>query len=174
MEDAVAVSNRIIDKYGANRESLVEILRELNDVGGYLTTDHLAQVAKRLRLPESKVVSVASFYSLISLKPMGRHVIRFCQDAPCHVVGGREVWEALEHELGIPFGETTLDGEWTLMTTSCIGACAVGPVMMVDDDIYGNLTPEKVQEIIATYRTAGHQAAQSADRTAVAVQGGQV
>jgi NADH-quinone oxidoreductase subunit E len=174
MEDAIAVSNKIIDKYGANQESLVEILRELNDVGGYLTTEHLAHVAKRLRLPESKVASVASFYSLISLKPMGRHVIRFCQDAPCHVVGGAEVWEVLERELGVPFGETTLDGEWTLMTTSCIGACAVGPVMMVDEDIYGNLTPEKVREIIARYRSARHQTAQSAETAGVAVQGGQV
>ena len=103
-------------------------------------------------MPLSKVYSVASFYSLISLKPLGRHVIRFCEDAPCHVVGGREIWEALERELGIPFGETTLDGEWSLLTTSCIGACAVGPVMMVDEDIYGNLTPEKVTEIIARYR----------------------
>jgi NADH-quinone oxidoreductase subunit E len=174
MEDAIALSDRIIDKYGANHESLVEILRELNDVGGYLTTEHLAHVAKRLRLPESRVASVASFYSLISLKPMGRHVIRFCQDAPCHVVGGREVWEALEHELGIPFGETTLDGEWTLMTTSCIGACAVGPVMMVDDDIYGNLTPEKAREIITRYRAARHQAARPAAKASVAAQGGQV
>ncbi len=173
MEDVIAATNRIIDKYGANSESLVEILRELNDVGGYLTTEHLAQAAKRLRVPESKVASVASFYSLISLEPMGRHVIRFCQDAPCHVVGGREVWEALEHELGIPFGETTLDGEWSLMTTSCIGACAVGPVMMVDEDIYGNLTPERAREIIARYRTASRQAAQSAERAGFAAQGGQ-
>jgi NADH:ubiquinone oxidoreductase subunit E len=64
------------------------------------------------------------------------------------------VWDALEQELGIPFGTTTLDGEWSLLTTSCIGACAVGPVMMVDDDIYGNLTPDRVREIIARYRQA--------------------
>jgi NADH:ubiquinone oxidoreductase subunit E len=64
------------------------------------------------------------------------------------------VWDALEQELGITFGATTLDGEWSLLTTSCIGACAVGPVMMVDDDIYGNLTPEKVHDIIARYRQA--------------------
>ncbi|TFG73258.1 MAG: NADH-quinone oxidoreductase subunit E, partial [Anaerolineales bacterium] len=71
-----------------------------------------------------------------------------------HVVGGREVWEALEKELGIPFGNTTLDGKWTLLPTSCIGACAVGPVMMVDENIYGNLTPEKVKEIISSYLEA--------------------
>jgi NADH:ubiquinone oxidoreductase subunit E len=68
------------------------------------------------------------------------------------VAGGQEIWETLEHELGISFGETTLDGEWSLLTTSCIGACSVGPVMMVDEEIYGNLTPDKVREILAQYQ----------------------
>ena len=157
MEEVLAVTDSVIDAHGANREALVEILREANDETGHLSRKQLTRVAERVGLPLSKVYSVASFYSLISLKPLGRHVIRFCEDAPCHVVGGREIWEALEHELGIPFGETTLDGEWSLLTTSCIGACAVGPVMMVDDDIYGNLTPQKVGEIIARYRDAAGQ-----------------
>lgn len=154
MEGVLAATNKTIDEYDADPETLVEILRELSQAYGYLTSEHLEAVATRLKLPASKVYSVASFYSMINLKPVGKHVIRFCEDAPCHVVGGREVWEALEQELGIPFGETTLDGEWTLLPTSCIGACAVGPVMMVDDDIYGNLTPDKVKSIIARYREA--------------------
>jgi NADH:ubiquinone oxidoreductase subunit E len=160
MENVLAVTDKVIDQHGADQEALVEILREVNEENGHLTHEQLERIAKRVKLPLSKVYSVASFYSLISLKPLGRHVIRFCQDAPCHVAGGREVWEALEHELGIPFGETTLDGEWSLLTTSCIGACAVGPVMMVDDDIYGNLTPDKAREIIARYREADAATAQ--------------
>ncbi len=151
-ESSMQQIDEVIQRYGADQEALVEILRDLNQMAGHLGREHLQGVAQRLRLPESRVYSVASFYSLISLKPLGKHVVRLCEDAPCHVAGGREVWKALEHELGIPFGETTLDGEWTLLTTSCIGACAVGPVMMVDDEIYGNLTPEKVHEIIARYR----------------------
>lgn len=157
MEEVLAVTDRVVDAHEADREALVEILREVNDENGHLTHDHLQRIAERTSLPLSKVYSVASFYSLLSLEPLGRHVIRFCQDAPCHVAGGPEVWEALEHELGIPFGETTLDEQWSLQTTSCIGACAVGPVMMVDGDIYGNLTPEKVREIIARYRQADAQ-----------------
>ena len=152
MEDMLNVTDKIVDQHNAEHEALVEILREVNDESGHLTPVQLERIAARLDLPLSKVYSVASFYSLISLQPLGKHVIRFCEDAPCHVVGGREVWEALEQELGIPFGATTLDGEWSLLTTSCIGACAVGPVMMVDGDIYGNLTPDKVREIIARYR----------------------
>jgi NADH:ubiquinone oxidoreductase subunit E len=98
------------------------------------------------------VYGVASFYSMISLNPLGRHVIRLCEDAPCHVAGGQEIWETLEQALGVSFGETTPDGEWSLLTTSCIGACSVGPVMMVDEEIYGNLTPDKVREILAHYQ----------------------
>jgi NADH:ubiquinone oxidoreductase subunit E len=152
MEDVLATTDGIIDVHGADQEALVEILREVNEVSGHLSREQMQRIASRLGLPLSKVYSVASFYSLISLEPLGKHVVRFCQDAPCHVVGGQQVWEALEHELGIPFGATSLDGEWSLLTTSCIGACAVGPVMMVDSDIHGNLDPQKVREIIARYR----------------------
>ncbi|HHE71746.1 MAG TPA: NADH-quinone oxidoreductase subunit NuoE [Chloroflexi bacterium] len=168
MDEELVKVDQVIDQYQADQEALVEILREINAASGqYLTRAQLERVARRLRLPLSKVYSVASFYSLISLKPLGRHVIRFCEDAPCHVVGGKEVWDALERELGIPFGETTPDGQWSLLTTSCIGACAVGPVMMVDTDIYGNLTPEKVHDIIERYREADRA------ETAAASQGGE-
>jgi NADH-quinone oxidoreductase subunit E len=149
-----AVVEELIERYGDSQEALVEILRDMNQQKGYLNRESLDAVAQRLRLPPSTVYSVASFYSLISLKPLGKHVIRFCEDAPCHVAGGREIWEALEYEIGVPFGETTLDGQWSLLPTSCIGACAVGPVMMIDDDIYGNLTVDKVQDILARYREA--------------------
>jgi NADH-quinone oxidoreductase subunit E len=180
MEEVLATTDRIIDAHEADREALVEILREVNDESqGHLTRAQLQHIAERMALPLSKVYSVASFYSLISLEPLGRHVIRFCQDAPCHVAGGKEVWDALEHELGIPFGTTTLDGQWSLLTTSCIGACAVGPVMTVDGDIYGNLTPNKVREIIAHYRdldAADVRHSQTAEThwpSATAAQGGQ-
>ncbi len=157
MEESVTLIEKLIEQYGESQEALVEILRDLNKEKGHLTREDLGAVAQRLHLPQSTVYSVASFYSLINLKPLGKHVIRLCEDAPCHVAGGREVWETLEQEIGVPFGETTLDGQWTLLPTSCIGACAVGPVMMIDDDIYGNLTPDKVREIIARYREADRQ-----------------
>jgi NADH-quinone oxidoreductase subunit E len=149
-----AVVEELIERYGESQEALVEILRDMNQQKGYLNQESLDAIAQRLRLPLSTVYSVASFYSLISLKPLGKHVIRFCEDAPCHVAGGREIWETLEREIGVPFGETTLDGQWSLLPTSCIGACAVGPVMMIDDDIYGNLTVDRVREILARYREA--------------------
>ena len=163
MEGTLAVANKIIDEYGADPETLVEILRELSQEFGYLQTEHMEAVVSKLKLPSSKVYSVASFYSMINLKPVGKHVIRFCEDAPCHVVGGRDVWEALERELGISFGETTVDGKWTLLPTSCLGACSVGPVMMVDEVMYGNLTPDKVKSIIALYCEADKPALQGGE-----------
>ncbi len=142
-----------IARYGDNQEALVEILRDLSKETGHVSPEAFAVVAQKMGLPESTVFGVASFYSMIDTAPHGKHVIRFCEDAPCHVAGGRAVWVALEHALGITFGETTLDGEWTLLPTSCLGLCAVGPVMMVDDDVYGNLTPEKIPDILARYQT---------------------
>ena len=160
MEKGVtAVVEELVERYGDSQEALVEILRDMNQHQGYLTRESLDVIAQRLRLPPSTVYGVASFYSLISLKPLGKHVIRFCEDAPCHVAGGREIWETLEQEIGVPFGETTLDGQWSLLTTSCIGACDVGPVMMIDDDIYGNLTVDKVRDILARYREADTETA---------------
>lgn len=148
-KDLTNTVQRTLTRYGNNREALVEVLRDLNAELGYLSEGTLALVADALKLPRSQVLSVASFYSMLDLEPRGTHVIKLCQDAPCHVAGGQEVWEALERELGISFGATTPDGKWTLLTTSCVGACAVGPVMMVDDNIYGNLTPQRVREILA-------------------------
>ncbi|HOU16159.1 MAG TPA: NADH-quinone oxidoreductase subunit NuoE [Anaerolineae bacterium] len=147
-KNTTEIVRQIITRYDNDREALVEILREISQELTYLSQETLTAVADALRLPYSHVYSVASFYSMLNLEPRGRHVIKFCHDAPCHVAGGREIWETLEHELGIPFGATTPDGAWTLLPTSCIGACSVGPVMLVDDEIYGNLTPDRVREII--------------------------
>jgi NADH:ubiquinone oxidoreductase subunit E len=82
-------------------------------------------------------------------------VIQFCESAPCHVVGGREVWNRLQEELKIGDGETTPDGQWSLVTVSCLGLCGVGPVIMVNDDIFGNVTPQQIPEILTRYQEAG-------------------
>jgi NADH:ubiquinone oxidoreductase subunit E len=88
---------------------------------------------------------------MLSTKPHGRHVVQFCESAPCHVVGGRQVWQALQDGLKLKSGETSPDGKWTLITTSCIGVCAVGPVIVIDEDVHGNVEPEQVAEILARY-----------------------
>jgi len=132
-------------------EELIPILSQVNKNLGYLSKEALVEIGNRLHLPLSKVKAVASFYHMLATKPVGRHVVKFCESAPCHVVGGRQVWQAIKAILKIEPGETSADSRWTLTTVSCLGICAVGPVMMIDDDVYGNLTPEQLPSIFAKY-----------------------
>jgi NADH-quinone oxidoreductase subunit E len=147
----IEVVTAAVDRHGASREELIPILNEVNHSLGYLPEQALNEISRRLREPKSSLLSVASFYYMLSTKPRGRHVIQFCESAPCHVVGGREVWDALKEVLSLEPEETSPDGKWTLVTTSCLGVCGVGPVIIIDDDIYGNVDPKKVPEILANY-----------------------
>jgi len=141
-----------VDRFGTTHDELIPILNEVNREVGYLPSEALDEISRLLRVPRSHLFSVASFYRMLSTKPRGKHVIQFCESAPCHVVGGREVWEAIKSYLNINEDETTPDGNGTLITTSCLGIGAVGPVMMVDDDIYGNVEPKHVAAILDKYR----------------------
>ena len=147
-----AVVEAAIVKTGGSRDDLIPILTEVNHTLGYLPPEAFRALSDALHIPLGKLFSVASFYQMLSTKPRGRHVIQFCESAPCHVVGGREVWNALKDAVKLEPGDTSADGKWTLRTTSCLGVCAVGPVMMVDADIYGNVTPKQVVEILDKYR----------------------
>lgn len=149
--DVEEVVNEVVAQYSASRDELIPILNEINRKIGYLPNGVLEMVSKQLKLPQSKVLSVATFYQMLSTKPRGRHVIQFCESAPCHVVGGRQVWERLQEELNIKAGETTEDGKWSLITVSCLGVCGVGPVVVIDEDLYGNVTPDLLPEILSHY-----------------------
>ncbi len=149
--DVSAVVHEAVTRHGASRAALIPILSEVNRELGYLPDEAFTTISKALRVPKSQIFSVATFYSMLSTQARGRHVIQFCENAPCHVVGGRQVWERLQSELGVSAGETTADGKWSLLTTSCIGLCSVGPLILVDHDVYGNVNPDQVPEILARY-----------------------
>lgn len=140
-----------IERHGTSRAELIPILNDINRALGYLPVGAMEEVSKCLQMPKSQLNSVASFYQMLSTKPRGRHVIQFCESAPCHVVGGREVWQGLQDALGLEDGETSSDGKWTLITVSCLGVCSVGPVMVIDEEIYGNLQPNQIPEILARF-----------------------
>jgi NADH-quinone oxidoreductase subunit E len=141
-----------VEHHGATPEELIPILNDVNRALGYLPAAAMAEISRLLKVPKSSLFSVASFYTMLSTKPRGRHIVQFCESAPCHVVGGRQVWQSLQDELGgLKHEETSPDGKWTLLTVSCLGVCGVGPVMIVDDDIYGNLVPAQVSEILSRY-----------------------
>ena len=150
-QSMMEVTQSIIANHGSSQEELISILSEVNLSFGYLPEDALNEISERLRLPKSHVISVATFYHMLSTEPRGKHVVKFCDSAPCHVVGGKEVWETLTNELKLNAGETSADGKWTLTTTSCLGLCGVGPVIVVDEDIHGNVTSEQVCEILSRY-----------------------
>jgi NADH-quinone oxidoreductase E subunit len=144
----------IISRYPPRREYLLQILHELqeSDPRHHLSPEAIGQVASYLGLSPVEVRDVATFYSMFSLSPRGRHLIRVCASPPCQLMGGTTVLRALEGILGIEPGETTPDGEFTLETTSCLGVCGVAPAMMIDGVVYGRLTEEKVERIIARIR----------------------
>jgi len=151
-QDVSTVVKTAIARHGQDREALIPVLSEVNEQLGYLSTEALVEISRSLRVPGAQLLSVASFYNMLSTRPRGRHVIKFCESAPCHVMGGRQVWQALQEALQIEPGETSADGKWTLLTTSCPGVCGVGPVMMIDNDVYGNLTPDRLPEILGQYK----------------------
>jgi len=157
--DLDSVIEAAVEHHGAARDAVIPILSEINRAIGYIPAEALGKIRRRINSPEtglfladSHLYAIASFYHMFSLQPTGQHVIRFCESAPCHVMGGHEVIQALKDHIGIQPGETTGDRRWTLLQTSCLGVCGVGPVFMVDHDIYGNVTPERVPFILERYR----------------------
>ena len=149
--EIIETVQKAIEHHGATLEELIPILNEVNRALGYLPAQALSEISRQLKVPKSSLFSVASFYEMLSTKPRGRHVIQFCESAPCHVVGGRQVWQALQDALGLEPEETSPDGKWTLITVSCLGVCGVGPVFIIDDDIYGNVSPDQVTDILGRY-----------------------
>lgn len=140
----------IVNRRGNAREHLLQILHDIQDQSADHSLDPaaLAALAAIMSIPVADIVGTASFYTLFSLKPRGRHVIRLCESPPCYVMGEENILAALEAKLGIAVGETSPDRQFTLETSSCLGTCGVAPVMMIDDEVYGNLTAVKAGEII--------------------------
>lgn len=156
--DVSVIVSEAIDKHGARRDALIPILSEINHELGYIPPEAFREVQKQLQsqdeqvfVSKSQLFGLASFYDMLSTKPRGRHVIKFCENAPCHVVGGKAVWDTLCETLDLKNGETTADKKWTLVTTSCLGLCSVGPVVLIDDDLYGNVNPDQIDEILERY-----------------------
>ena len=144
----------IVKEHGTTRDKLLDVLFECQRQSeeNYLSPEVMFEISKEMNIPESQVVGVASFYSLLSTCPRGRHIIQLCNDVPCYITGSMNLVEELESLLGIKMCETTEDGLFTLEFTSCLGCCEMAPAMQVGDKVYGNLTPEKLSGIIDELR----------------------
>jgi NADH-quinone oxidoreductase subunit E len=133
-------------------ENVLVRLKKTQSQFGYIPEKSITEIAKSLDVPVSEVYGVATFYSFLSVRPLGRNVIRICQSLPCHLKHLDLIVDALETTLGIKFGETTADGRFSLEFTNCIGACDLAPAMLINGELHGNLTPDKIPQILKSYR----------------------
>lgn len=154
----------IVNKYDAQTAALIMVLQDVQKVYRYLPGEALREIAHLMHLPLARVYSVATFYRAFSLKPKGRHHVCVCTGTACHVRGARLIVEKLQRDLRIKPGETTPDGEFSLETVNCLGACALGPLVTADDDYYGNMTNADIDRMMKRIRK--RDAAQSSEREA--------
>ena len=138
----------VLKEYASIPGSLITILQKTQEIYGYLPTDVIYAIADRIGSTPAKVMGVATFYSQFRLKPVGKYLIMLCQGTACHVNGSEKIAAAITEELGISDGETTDDGLFSIKNVACLGCCSLSPVMMINGETYGNLTPEKAKEII--------------------------
>lgn len=145
----------ILSKYPPDRQKLINILHEIQDSSEfhYLTEFDMQQVAEYFNTTKASVYGVVTYYSMLSTKPRGRHIIRVCKSPVCHVEGAFSIIETIKQELGIKeVGETSSDRHFTLEYSECLGQCASAPGMLINEDFFGNLDDTKIREILGIYR----------------------
>ena len=143
--------DHIIEKHSSKKGNLIPVLHEIQEEIGYLPAEVQRYVSQNLGVAMSKIYGVISFYSFFTTEPKGEHTIGVCMGTACYVKGAEDILMRLQEELDIKTGQTTADNKFTMTMTRCLGTCSMAPVIMVDDQIHGNLTVKKVPEIINKY-----------------------
>jgi NADH:ubiquinone oxidoreductase subunit E len=144
----------LVEKHGRNRNSLMPVLQGVVHEEKYLSEEAMVAIAKELDLSAAEVYGTATFYTFLDTKARGKNIIRVCKTITCHMKGKDEIINTIEKTLKIKVGETTHDKKFTLLTANCLGWCHKGPVMLINDEIYPELTPQKAIEIIENYSKA--------------------
>ncbi len=140
-----------IEAYAGRPGELIQALQLVQEELGYIPAEAEEEIAATLGLSVGQVHGVVTFYHLFRTQPAGRHTIRLCLGTACHVLGADRILAAIQDQLAIPIGGTTADGLFSLDVVRCLGTCSLAPVMMIDEDVYGRLTPEKVLDVLRTY-----------------------
>ena len=143
--------DQIIDKHEGIASNLLQIMLDIQSENSWLPKEALARVSERLDVPMTRIQHIATFYKAFSLVPKGRHKVHICVGTACHVRGATRILDTVEEHTGIKPGETDLDLKFSLETVSCLGCCALGPVMDVDGTIHGKMSPVKTAEALKTY-----------------------
>ena len=149
--EQIAKLDSIIEKHKGKAGGLIPVLEEAQVCLEYLPMSVQKRIAAGLNLPLSRVYGVVTFYSFFTMTPRGKHTVRVCLGTACYVRGGKALAEALQKQFGIKEGETTADRLFTLESVRCLGACGLGPVVVVDEDVHGRVKPAKIKEVLSQY-----------------------
>jgi len=142
---------QVVDKYGGLEAGLIAMLQDIQKDKGYLPEDDLSMIASRVRVPLSRLYSLATFYKAFSLVPRGRHCVNVCLGTACHVRGGARLLDKLERDLDIKPGETTGDKRFTLEAVRCVGCCGLAPVVVIDENFHGKLNQKSLEKVLKSY-----------------------
>lgn len=148
--DMAAKVDEVLAAYAGEQSELIPILQQVQQLFGYLPEEAMSRVSRFTGVAECTVYGVATFYAQFKFTPVGRNVIRVCRGTGCYVKGAPRLLDEIEKLLGIKDGETTADNEYTLETVACFGSCALAPVMVVNDKVYGSMTVDRVKKILDT------------------------
>ncbi len=140
--------DKVLESFTGDKAELIPILQQVQRVFGYLPEEAMSRIANFVDVPECTVFGVATFYAQFRFVPIGRNVVKVCRGTGCYVKGAPRILDEIEKQLGIKDGETTPDLEYTLETVACFGSCALAPVVVVNDRVYGRMTPDRVKEIL--------------------------
>jgi len=142
----------ILKRYKTERKELIHILHEVQKEYGYIPVESVSAISKYLRITESEIFGILTFYKAFTLEPRGKHHITICMGTACHIRGAPKIVEEVQRQLGIDAGETTPDRMFSLETVNCLGCCAIGPVAVIDGNYYSNMTTKKINSIINEYK----------------------
>jgi len=150
-----ATLETILERHGRNPANIIAILQDIQSAANWLPEEDLRRVCQELEIPLSKMMALATFYKAFSLKPRGKHIVQVCLGTACHVRGGERIEGAVERELGVAAGETDADLQWTLETVGCLGACALGPILVVDGEYHGQMTSARATRLLQKVKKPG-------------------
>lgn len=147
----------VLGKYADVPGSLITVLQKTQDIYGYLPKEAIEKISDRMNIPKSEIMGVGTFYTQFRFQPVGKYLIMLCQGTACHVNSSQLILETIKDELHINDGETTEDGLFSLKCVACLGCCSLSPVMMINDNTYGSLTPDKTKQILKELREAAEK-----------------
>ena len=151
MDNIQSLVKNLADKYGRKRESLLPIMQGVVEQENFLSEYSMVEIAREVDIPASDVFGTATFYSFLETKPTGKYIIRICKTITCSMKGKNQILFAIQDMLKIKLGETTPDKRFSLLETNCLGWCHKAPAMLINNEVYTELTPEKVRDILSSY-----------------------